>query len=128
MGGYWVSVVGIVCGFGMIGSALGYRYRPHPAWRGLMIAFSVVLLVTSIAAMRQQMHRDDRTAKYAHISAEQEDVHRRIDALQAEISNSKGPVDPAVAKDRRDRLEALQRDLDAIRKESDDLRNSGAAK
>ena len=124
MGGYWVSIVAIICGFGMIGSSLGYRYRPHPAWRGLMIAFSVVLLATAFAAIRQQMHRDDRSAQYAHISVEQDDVHRRIDALQAEIANDKGRVDPAVVKDRHDRLEALQRDLNAIRKESDDLKSA----
>jgi hypothetical protein len=80
--------------------------------------------VTSIASIRHRIQRDD---KYAHIRTEQNDVQRRLDLLQAEIANSKGPVDPSVAKERRERLEALQRDLDAIRKESDDLRKSGVA-
>jgi cell division septation protein DedD len=128
MGGYWLNIIGILCGLAMIGCALAFRYRPNPAWRVLLIALSVILVATAVASIRQSMHRDDRAARYAHIGAEQADVKRRIDALQAEITNSKGPVDPSVAKDRRERLEALQRDLDAIRKESDDLKSSGAAK
>jgi hypothetical protein len=124
MQGYSLDVAGIVCGIGIIAAALAMRYRPHPAWRGLLIVLSAALLAIAVASIRQHTHRDER---YAHISAEQADVHRRLDALQAEIASSKGPVDPAVAKDRRDRLEALQRDLDAIRKESDELKNSGAA-
>jgi hypothetical protein len=125
MSAYWLNVIGIVCVFGMLGCALALRYRPHRAWRVLLVVLSVTLIVTAVASIRQHMHRDD---KYAHIRTEQEDVHRRIDALQAEITSSKGPVDPSVANERRERLEALQRDLDAIRKESDDLKGSGAAK
>jgi hypothetical protein len=124
MGAYWINLVGIVCGLGMIIVALTNYYRPHPAWRFVILGFSLVLLATSIAAIRQHMHGDDRATQYAHISVEQGEVEKRLNALQAEIASSKGPVDPAVAKDRRDRLEALQRDLNAIRKESDDLKNS----
>src|SRR4029077_20522600 len=116
MGAYWLNIIGILCGLGMIGCSLALRYRPNGVWRVLLVVLSVILIVTAVASIRQNMHRGD---KYAHISDEQADVKRRIDALQAEIANSKGPVDPSVANDRRVRLEALQRDLDAIRKESD---------
>jgi hypothetical protein len=44
--------------------------------------------------------------------------------LQAEIANNKGPVDASAVKEHRERVEALQRDLDAIRKESEDLKRS----
>ena len=128
MGAYWLNMIGILSGLAMIGCSLALRYRPNPAWRVLLIVLSVILVVTAIASIRQLMQREDRAARYAHISAEQDDVHRRIDALQAEVANSKGPVDPNVANERRERLKALQRDLDAIRKESDELKSSGAAK
>ena len=121
----WLAAAGIVCGIGILVSVFGQRYRPHPAWRALIAAFAIALAAGSVASLIRTSHRDD---KFAHIRIEQDDVHKRLDVLQAEIASSKGPVDPAVAKDRRDRLEALQRDLDAIRKESDELKGSGAGK
>jgi hypothetical protein len=124
MGAYWINLVAIVCGLGMIIVALTNYYRPNPAWRFVILGLSLVLLATSVAAIRQHMHQDARAAQYAHISAEQGEVEKRLNALQAEVASSKGPVDPAVVKDRAERLQALQRDLNAIRKESDDLKAS----
>ena len=121
MGPYWINLLGIVAGLGMIGSALAYRKNPNSSWRFAIIGFSLVILVTAFAAIRQNTNRHD---KYAHIGTEQDDLMKRINALQAEMANDKSPADPAVVKERAARLEALQRDLNAIRKESDDLKKS----
>jgi hypothetical protein len=125
MGPYWINLAGIVCGLAMIVVALTNYYRPHPAWRYMILGLSLVLVATSVAAIRQHMQqRDDRSAQYAHISAEQDEVNKRLDALKSEIANDKGPADPKVVEERRQRLEKLQSDLNAIRKESDNLKKS----
>jgi hypothetical protein len=121
MNAHWLYVIVFVCSLGVLACALALRYQPNRAWRVLIIVFSATLIVTSIASIRHRMQRDD---KYAHIRTEQDDVQRRLDLLQAEIANNKGPVDASAAKEHRERVEALQRDLDAIRKESEDLKRS----
>ena len=47
MGAYWLNIIGILCGLGMIGCALALRRQPNGVWRVLLVVLSVVLLVTS---------------------------------------------------------------------------------
>jgi hypothetical protein len=77
----------------------------------------VVVGILAIAFGTYSGYRKYVTAQhFTHIQSEQQDLEHRISGLRVEMQTP--TTDPAEIKSRQQRLQALQRDLDSIKKES----------
>jgi peptidoglycan hydrolase CwlO-like protein len=82
------------------------------AARMMLVVVGIIAIGVGVYAGYRTYERDHRAS---HIRSEQQDLQKRIDALSSEMQTSTS--DPATIKSRRERLDALQKDLDAIKRE-----------
>lgn len=80
--------------------------------RILFAVLGVAMIGFGIMYGYKTYERDQRTA---HIRSERESLQVRIDALKTEMQTK--TTDPAEIKSRQERLNALEKDLDALTKE-----------
>jgi hypothetical protein len=112
----WYFILPLVSSIGLLIGGLGMWFRPHRGWRALIIVCGVGMIAGGALSMRHQWKHDRQVA---HIEAERASLQHRLDDLKGEMQKDPNPVDPSVVQSRRDRLEQLQRELNAIIKESD---------
>jgi hypothetical protein len=82
-------------------------------WRILAAIIAIAAMGFALFSANKIYQRDERTS---HIR-EQESIQVRIGALKKEMDEAKPPFNPSEVKSRQERLEALQEDLNAVKRE-----------
>ena len=94
----------------------------HISWiAGVLVCGALIIFVTLRKfGISQRNERVSHTAAEDWIRNQQQSIQQRIDALRTEMDSSKGTTDEILIKSQRARLDAIQNDLDEVKRSSGD--------